>query len=439
MSGSSLLRQLEHQLQPDLPDEAGDLQGMAGELADNISLESMEVQRLCDIAAGLEDLIHAMESVSEPTPAHLMLLEAGINMSFAGTPMRPADLRPALESRDNLNVSLEGVKERVEQIVQQIKRFLTFLWNKIRDFVQAAVGEVARAKHRLDFLVGRCNEIDGRAPVHAQIRLGQNVYGMATDRGVPPDAYVWNRNLHNLQQVMQGIRTHYVPTVIKIGHALQGSLRHYRPDTAEQWLVSLNHIATAYDVHSFAAHVGQTTSVVDSRYTAGTAVSSLPLPGNRSLVFLDGKKVYPDRVNGSAADQAVMYQASTVDLIRMQVTKTIEPSKAVMRTLTPDEIQSVLAQAGQVLAEVEAGVNSRLQLELSQSAKDLMTAADSIGHQTESQSLEYFRRGMAYCTAYSVWAPRPYVQLLAHSLSVVRATLGACSRHLQAYDSVETE
>lgn len=433
MTGRSLLQQLVG-IQPELPDTAGDLQGTADQIAHEISQESFQIQQLSDVAAALTDIAITMENLAEIQPAHLLLMEAGLNMSYAGTTHRADDLSPALESRDALNVSLEGIKERIQEILAMIKRFMLALVEKVREFVTAVAGEIGRAKLRLDTLEIKCDEIDGRMPMHAQVRLGQAVYGLATDRGVPPDALTLGRNIAQMRQHLAAVREHYVPTVLKIGDGFAHALKEWKgtPGNAEAWLARLNVIASAYDVHSFASHVGHTYGVVDARYAANTAVSGAPLPGNRSLVFVDGRKVYPDKMEGTLLDQALALQSSSVDLVRMQVTKTIDPSKAVMRVMTPDEIRDVLKNVSQLLAEIETGAKSRLGADLAQRAKELANTAESMSHHV-STDLDYFRRGMNYCTAFAVWAPKPYTNLLAHAMSVVRASMAACSRHLAAY------
>ena len=435
MKGRTILsRLLQENTSATAQDDNTDSLDVAGPLAYQIAEDSAQLQIHQDQSDALHDILITLESIEILDAKHLMLVEAAMNMAYAGTPLRTKDLSPALESEQGMTITLEGIQERIAQLAAMIKRLLESLWARLSEFVSASVGEVARAKFRLDTLLTRCDEIEGRTPLQMQVNLGQAAYGLVTDKGLPQDAHGLMRHLDELRRQVQGVREHYVPTVLKIGDALAHQFPTWKndPASAELWLHKLNQIASLYDIPSLASHIGNTSNVVDARYLHGIAIATPGLLGNRTLVFVDGKKVYSDKVNSDPLEQAVVLQGSSIDLTRLHVTKSIDPSKAVMKALTPYEIKDVLNSTAKILEQIEASLSDRLNLELSQRTKALSRAAEQVSGSV-NDSFEYYRRGMAYCTAYATWAPRPFTPLIVHALSVVRATLSACTRHLDLY------
>lgn len=408
---------------------------------EEINDQSDYITRLQDVADGLESIALSLESHRDDglsSQAHHFFRHA-LEAHAANDPFGPLEI-PSFETlggtqtRLATTISLEAVTDRIRQIVRMIKELLVKVWEKISDFFIYVVKGVATERLRVELLYNRCNELEGHLPHEQEVNIGRAAYGVATDIGIPRDGHMLDRSLHDFVAQLRTIRTHYVPTVLNIGRGFEQGIRSWtgQPSSGEAWLDKMNAVAREYDIRKLSSHIGRVYKVVDPRFELDTTIAASALPGNRSIVFVDGKKVYPEKFEGNTVEKAVALQASRVEMVRMIAWQQPDLAHAKMKIMTIQEIRDCLGFVSDILNEVENGTRAHLGRDLKLAARNLQKSADSISNNAPEDA-QYLARGLAYCTTFTNWAQKPYIQLLGHALVVVRGTLAVAGKQLNAY------
>lgn len=390
-------------------------------------------RRLADVADTLDDTIVAMEHIKTADYGHLMLVEAVLNMAHAGTAQRADSVIPSLESYVGSTISTEGVVSTIKNLLEQIRRILRELWHKIKDFFITLFNEVGRLKFRINYVTTLLDEIDGKEPEQAEITLGNSGYGVCTEQGVPQNARAVVISLTDMLNQTRAVRQHYVPQLLAIGDGLSRVLPQWPndPERNQQWLAQLNAIASGYNTAVFAHALAKTFPTHSPNWPTGSALVGTPLPGFRSLVFVNGDKVATDQ-SATPMAQATRLQASQVLLTRTRQTHNVDLSKAKIETFTNDHLKEVLDLVNEIVEEVETGMKAGLRSKLERMGRDLETAATRI-NQEANGDIGVLKRGLRYATVYAGWTTDPYIQLLGHNLYVCRSMLSFITRHIQAH------
>lgn len=408
--------------------EHGDLV-TAGDIASDMD----EVRRLSDIADSLEDTVMAMESITKADFNHLRLVEAVLNAAHAGTSQRADGVIPSLENYAGSTISTEGVVNTIKNILEQIRRILRELWHKIKDFFITLFNEVGRLKFRIQYVSTLLDEIDGKEPEQDTVTLGNTAYGVCTEQGIPQNARAVVISLMDMLNQTRAVRQHYVPQLIAIGEGLARTLPQWPndPERNKLWLEQLNSIASGFNTSVFAHSVAKTFPTNNPNWPAGSAQVGTPLPGFRSLVFVNGEKVATDQ-SASPQAHAMRIQASQVLLTRARQTHNVDLAKATIETFSNDHLKEILDLVSQIVEEVETGMKAGLRNKLERLGRDLDNAAAKIDQETDGD-IGTLKRGLRYATVFAGWTTDPYVQLLGHDLYVCRSMLSFVSRHIAAH------
>lgn len=331
-------------------------------------------------------------------------------------------------------ISMENIRSLLTRVINAIREFLRQLFRRVGDFFVRVFGDTGRARLRMEYLDNECEDINGLQPRLSKVNIGSYAYNVATERGVPADGRALVGSMTELLKQLKGLRQHYLPTIVQIGHGLGLGLAE-RPsgeEGLESWLGKLNDVAALYNVSSFTKVSSKLHEMTDARYPNGSAQSGAPLPGCRTLVFLDGRKIYPEKLEGTVAEQANAFQASRIELTRLAPQRTIDTANAVMDTMPTTSIYEVLALVGALLDEIDESANSSFHHDLQRHGRELDAGAARVGVGDEAE-LMLVRRGLQYCEVYGQWMHKPYLQMLNHALTVSRGALGVCARHIKAY------
>ena len=406
-----------------------DVQHLVADVQQDVDM----ARRFSDVADNLEDAVAAMEGLESADPRHLMLLEAVLNMANAGTPARADGIIPSLESYLGSTVAMEGVNQSIRTLLVNVRRIIRELWHKLKDLAISIFNEVGRLRLRLQYTETLIDEIDGRSPKRESTALGTAVYGVCTEAGLPKDARQIVIALTDLLQQTKALRMHYVPKVMAIGQELLREIPKFpkNPEGNQQWLANLNKIASAYDVHTFATNIVKTFGSSNPAWPAGSAQVGTPLPGFRSLVFLDGAKIATDDSDTPMA-HAARIQSSQVLLTRTRQVHNVDLTKAEMETISNDSLKEITALVAKLIDEVDQGLKSGLRSNLERMGRAVEDAAAKIDDSTDSD-YRTLQRGLRYTTIFTSWVTDPYVQILGHTLYVCRSALSVVSRHTSSH------
>lgn len=427
---AALEQQIAHDATADQHGLRSDSESIALEMESRVN----EIRRLIDIADALQDTVVSVEGLQQADAHHLMLLEACLNLAQAGTPASAENIQPSLESHLGSTISTEGVAETVRNLLASIRRLLRELWHFISDFFFSIFNEVGRARLRLDYTRTLVDEIDGKSNTRDIVALGNSAYGVITESGVPHDAHSIVVSLNELLHQTKYVREHLTPTLVSIGENFTRTLPNW-PDQHEanvEWLESLNKIADAFDPHAIGQAMGKVFPTHNPQFPAGSTLVAAPLPGSRSLSFLSGAKIHPDKMNGSDIERATALQANSIVLVRQRQAGNVDLTKATMEPISNNHMHQILDIVEKVLDEVEAAVRSNVRARMERMGRSLEDSMNRINSEAGSDTAR-LRRGLRYATVYSEWVQSPFVQLMAHDLMVSRSMMSFVAHHCAAY------
>ena len=313
-------RALETVVQGELPDGSESLHADTSAIAVQFESICQQLNHLHDTIETLDDALITVESMKEADIAHLGLLEACLNMVQRGTYQSAQDIQPGLESYVGMQVSTEGIKETVKSMLLTIQRMLREVWHLLKEFFVTVINEVGRARLRLQYSRTLVDEIDGMNPAREKVTMGNTVYGVATEAGLPKDAHSIIVSLNELNHQTKVIQEHVVPQLLAIGNGFARVLPTWpnAEDKNDEWLASLNVIASDYKPHVIAHTIGKAYPTHNPQVPAGSALVTAQLPGSRSLMFLSGDLILPEKTQGSNADRAMALQANAIQLSRQK-------------------------------------------------------------------------------------------------------------------------
>lgn len=407
--------------------------GSSLELGHEVSAAIQSFEHLHAQLAGLQDLHDAVGRIDHASQEHLLLIEAGLNLAHFDSHLSAETIAPGLESYLGQSVSMEGLNQRIKQLLAAIKRAMAVIAERIGEFLSSMLSDLGQLEMRLEHIQFKLDDIGGRFPTHQQVALGNDVYGVATDQGYPGDGHLLVRSLVLLQAQARMVYDHYVPTLARVGAGLNNDLHKLRDmgGNPEGWLQAINRTASAYDIHAFRSHAGKTGNIVDSRYPMGTAVVAQPLPGMRSMVFVDGT-LRKDLTNDNPAiEAAYMHQASNVELVRASAGRAFDPATSTMQTMQVSQIQDTLRITREIVEEMRGFLNHTPRRALTGVLNDMRKAAEAIeaANPDSSQALTV---GLQYVSAYQRWI-KLFTDMLALTYTVGRASANVCVRHIHAY------
>lgn len=407
--------------------------GQSLELAHEIEFGMESLRRMIDVATGLQDLSLAASLMGKASLEQLALIEAGLNLAQAGTPFTAEELIPSLESFEGGTVSLEGLNERIRKIIETIRKMLAFLAEKIGEFLESLFTDIGQLETRLHHVTFEVEDVHGKLPRVQSVALGNDVYGVSTDHGFPSDGHLLVVSLTRFVEQVKMVYNTYMPTVLKIGdqfaHALHNTSQ--LQGDPESWLRTLNQAAAEFNLDHFKSQVGKTTNLIDSRYPAGAATAAQPLPGMRSMVFVNGQNGRDE--SEDVLRRAHVLQSTFVELTRANGGRAFDPSQAVMHTMPTSMMEDALEQTKHILTMMQQQVSGGKRNEYKTKVKGIAAAADAI-LAANPDATDYVTAGLRYATTFQTWM-KFQTDLLALSYNVCRSTINVCVRNLAAYET----
>lgn len=405
-------------------------------LEQEILEDGLRVENLFNTAEKLQTISAAIAEYEHLSPEGALYAYKAMSVDCESLGLEPPTMpnQLAFESfapRLQTQITLEGIGEKIRQILEMIRRLIARMIEKLKALWQSFNAEVTRLKFHLDQLRTKQAELEGRSAPHGKIVLGMAVYGIATERKIPTDSYTMAKNLGLVTRTLNGIRTDYIPVVLSIGERLSKAMTEWDSEKPEEWLSNLNAISADYRVANFARFVGANFSFMDTRYPMGSAVTTPTLPGNRRLVFVDGAKATLV-TNDDPISRASQILGSSAQLIRIQIGDLDTTIGSEMQILPPSYIGDLLDGVEELLNEVEEGVKSRLALQMSDLAKKVNEASKRLENSL-TESGPTVQAGLRHATTFLGWSESPYTGLLAHAMSVCRSHLSVASKHIKAY------
>lgn len=340
------------------------------------------------------------------------------------------EIEASMEAAGEDQAAMEQFSERLKQIVQAILSLLRNIRKKLSQFFHEALNSFAYERARLQRLGYAIDDIDGKYTKTLEVPLGNAAYGISSDYGTPTDGRMFLVQLQELQRQMRVVFTAFVPTIQSIGRNLGPALASWSNGTEpNEWLDHLNRIAAPYNIHAFAAHFGSTSQVVDTRYPVGAAKAGRPLPGLRSVVFMDGFELRKNAEGNDPTSMAIAIQTSNVELVRMNPSHEVDVSKSKMETMPPSMMRDVHKALEDLLAEAMGHDRPNTTLHI---LEDLERSVEHIQNGPDV-AVGALKRGLQYVNTLQRWS-KIHSDSLTLIYSVIRASTTVTYRHVGVYN-----
>lgn len=129
------------------------------DLGHDVQSDLDEVNRASDVVAAMEDLYEIVQRIDAPKPVDIALIQSVANMAVAGTDIPASSIFPATENFSDLNVTLEGIGDKIINAIKAIGNSIVNITKKIGSFAKAIifyfrsrVGKIKNLKVRLQKL-----------------------------------------------------------------------------------------------------------------------------------------------------------------------------------------------------------------------------------------------------------------------------------------------
>ncbi len=402
--------------------------GYSVELAQEISQESQEIDRLFKVASALEHMRQTVAGVDCLTLEHLALMESVMHM--ANVPGLSGEHIPNLESHIGQSLSQEGLGDRIIEILRVIRRMIGVVISKIAKFFAAASEDSAQLWVRLNLSRDVWKELAGRFPRKPTVAMGVTAYLLAGRSSLSHDAKTVIRMGDAQVQQLGQLRQKYIPLVLQAGRQLEGAFSNHalREGNLETWLSGLNQATAMMNYGNLSSILSPLETVRDSRWQNGVAGMAPPVLGGRAIIVIDGSRIQP---GNTVLDQAIAQQQTKMVFERINPGRQLDSSTATMATMPHNQLNDWLNLVEGMLKELDAASGSGIRNTLNAIDKRLVQLIKDVPNQDQGVGL--MQTGLAYGSCFTNWVKGPYLNLLAHSLSVSGALITAANKHMAAY------
>jgi hypothetical protein len=330
------------------------------------------------------------------------------------------------------SVSLEGVKETLASVWAAIKRALAYLWGKLGEFFDAVVTGAETLRIQADYIKSSIAQYNGTTVFEPMTALGSEVYTVAVD-GVPPaDGQAIIHSLDNLRVQAAAVYTAYCPMLDSVGASITSAMKTSWSENGgeERWLYALNQAAVGYDIRKVAEKIPKLSAYNDSRFSYGIVKAGSPLPGSRSLLFVDTLTGLPNET--SEVERAVKLQSSGIHMSRITMRQG-PPLPFMLKTMPSHAVLDIADEVLKLLTLVTDFTSHKYMAKYKVHADALKTVTDRV-HAGDNSPQEIVHHGLLYNEAYARWASDPLAGLTPHILYVCRGALGVCKKTLRNYE-----
>ena len=409
--------------------EDGDLVTLEMRLND-LDREMEEVEFLW---IGLEDLKGTIESLDNPTTRELALVKKYGDTLLSTLGISTETLIPGLEDIGNGNVvSLEEVDGVLVRFAKTILSWMQSVWEYVGSFFNRIADNVNRLRDHNQKMRDRMVEASKGKMVEGSIELPREVNNLAIDGKPPSNGNDIIQGLKRLQEQSDVVFKDYMVSLVGVGSALADAIGQYDENKPEQSLERVYNAASDLDLKRL-IDLTKGKTVQDARWKNGSASTSEPLPGNKSIIF------YYPRVAGKDAllaksetrrRKAVLFEdtrakqnklSGNLKMKTIQVAESYEINRLVNDLLsTLDFYKTKRKELDKVHKRVISAIRN---MEKRQKAIDSNSQSDRV----------FYQEVMKYGQTFSFWVKNPQVPLASQISRTCRAAIIACNHSSEAY------
>ena len=142
------------------------------EAFNEVAVDSREIERLSEIAVGLEDLAKICGFVKGASTVDLAFVENATNLALAGTGIKCEEILPSLESYKDGEISTESIKRFALNVWKSITKLQSRVWKNTVRFFNSIFKSVPRLRKSVEDLKLRVDGVREKTLKDGKIDLG---------------------------------------------------------------------------------------------------------------------------------------------------------------------------------------------------------------------------------------------------------------------------
>lgn len=432
-------------LPSDTPEQETELVLEANDHLNGAVADDLEIDRMQDLAQGLEDLAEVGATISQATPRELILIDIANQLSLAGSGVASEETLPGLESLEGKSVGIESIKETAAKLWNAVMAFIKRVWDGIQNFFAKLFSTLRGMKLKAEELKAAAKRTGNARPGTATVTLGSEANALAVNHIAPHDGESVNRFLAGLESQCAVIFGPYVQQVEKAGKILTDLLA--AADSTNMmpgdWFERVSSAAGNLQFGQIKQALG-CKDVSDARFAGGQISIAPPLPGNNSIAFHKPSAQRFQEVNQAGAghnDFADFFQATYFEVIKTSDGHHDHSlGKTEFKVAASGDLVKVcdtVIKLCDVMLEFYNGASRRnIKSAIDTMAKYSRVLSERLENTTglHNHYRDSFNTSLRILRAYNKWSTQPHAQLAKIAHSSCRGALALVGRNLAAYE-----
>lgn len=424
------------------------LSDMEQEMAIAASVENLheineihdDLLRMEDIAVGLEDLAMVAGHVESASTTDAAFTHVAMGLAVAGSGMQSEDLLPSVEDIEGTQISVEGIKDIAASVWESIKRAITKLWKKVKEFWRNLTSAIPGLRKAAVKLQKRAEEAVGKSSEDKKVSLGREVNALSVAHEAPGSSSEIVDGLETISSLAEVFFGKYTKALDTVGSNLESALASIDPEKDDTVVSGLNAATAAAE----GALVSELNNMIDdgkvdakeARFSRGSEVKALNLMGNKSMFRI-----------AEAAGSSDLEKAEAARRLKYAVMETKKKPKDALDgkdidILTPEaciSIADVITKICDTLEEYEKKGNFN---KIDKARDDLAKTSDSLDKAVKkAKKDEDYNKGntalinsaINFNKAFADWTTKPQTSLSGLAVAACRAALVAGNKSLSKY------
>ncbi len=394
-----------------------------------------EVERVIEVASGLEDLAVVADTIEEATPQQLALVQVAGDLAVAGTDVTSDDLLPSLESYKGGKISMEGLREIAQTVWQNIIQFLAKIWAQIEQFYHLLFSTIASTRARLNALKERNKAAVSKKSEVKGIIVNVGVAAICVDYKPVTKESELLAALKNWDTAAEYTFNKHLDGVIAVADVVVKSLANFDPSKAVETATQAKD-----DIAKVFSQQGKPPGVKGldgKRFPGFTTSTGQALLGNVSLLV----KAFNSQEGASVLGSLERFRQSGTELGATKAEGDKLPAEVTFETLSNGAIDKVIAECEAILKTAESYKTGSRSAQVKKTREALKAAGEKATaamkkfptEQNIDSITAHYKALVNFNKSFVSWVKNPAGDMLRSSLTTVRAAMMLCSKSLDTY------
>ena len=395
-----------------------------------------EVERLADIAFGLEGLVEVCSHITEAKSTDVCLVESAVELALAGTGVRTDEVVTGLESSVGRTIAVESVVSTIKNIWESIKKMVKKMWSKVKTFFASVFQAIPRLRKAAEGVKTRANGCMGKTSEESKVEMGRlaAVFCRGPKYDVIKDTATVVKTLNDYVKISSDVFEEIPKSTLVLGTAIKDDISAY--DHMHGSMPKVKATEPKFDFEGGVNVTGRFDS--DNRYTGLKIVSAVDVLAGRSIVFAAAV----NKKDGSGVGEMLPVTNTRMQIVMAAADSEVDlPEDGEMALLTPAqciELADDLISICDIMSTFTGGKTFKKIEETSSKIKEAIekktaSAAKITDDSYDNEMRDHFRVVVGLHGFWSGFATQLPQQMQGHMMLVGRGVVELCNKSLSLY------